>query len=677
MLRLLISLPLFFGVFTCIGQKTPVNHEKLAKEASQLSCDGWLNVPSFPSFFQVGDLDVSGDQITVEAVFNRIAPYSGGTLFAGDLVSKHQDPVNANYLLRPNEAEITTVDGVYHITPPVCDIELNKIYHVAMVYDGTTLKFYRNGFLMSQTPATGDLFQNDFPTQIGLYYAEFYNTNLIGYINEVRIWNVARTQAQIQTYMNTSLPSPATQPGLLAYYSFNSLLNLQGNPAWNGTLGGSAAINQTNSVCNFIADNDCCPAITGTFSGNEICIGGNGLLTFHPTSTPVNQPYTLYFSDQVSNYTQSNVQDGVAFAVPNNPTITTNYPLLKITDAASCTTVISNESATIMVDLPGRFTITPDTSICANGTVQLNVSGGQSYVWSPAALLNNNMIANPVASPSQPTKFMVTGLDMNLCTVVDSVSVSFRPIPVFNAPDNETTCMGIPVVLKGNNDAKNLFSWAPTSTLDNPNSVNPVAIPLQNTVYHLHISDPVCTLYDSNFSLLVSVNESPVVVAQKTNDINCSNLSSRLSASGAESYKWQPAGSLDDPKSASPVATIATTTSFVVQGTAANGCVAYDSVTVVVTKTGQNAFSVPNAFTPNHDGKNDCFGIRSWGDVTLLDFSIYNRWGQKVFETKNPSDCWDGTFQGQEQASGGFVYVIKASSFCGDIMRKGTLTLLR
>jgi len=60
---------------------------------------------------------------------------------------------------------------------------------------------------------------------------------------------------------------------------------------------------------------------------------------------------------------------------------------------------------------------------------------------------------------------------------------------------------------------------------------------------------------------------------------------------------------------------------------AANGCYGYDSITVIVTKTGENVFLVPNAFTPNNDGVNDCFGIRSWGNVTLQDFSIYNRWG--------------------------------------------------
>lgn len=123
-----------------------------------------------------------------------------------------------------------------------------------MVYDGSTLKFFRNGFLMSQVNATGNLIQNNWKTRFGLYEASFYTTQLIGYINEVRIWNVARTQNQIQTYMNSSLPAPTTQSGLLAYYTFDNLLNKQGNAFYNGTLAGAASINTTNTSCAFITD---------------------------------------------------------------------------------------------------------------------------------------------------------------------------------------------------------------------------------------------------------------------------------------------------------------------------------------------------------------------------------------------------------------------------------------
>ena len=65
---------------------------------------------------------------------------------------------------------------------------------------------------------------------------------------------MARTQDEIRTYMNKSLPNPASQTGLLAYYKFDDLKNKQGNPQWDASVLGVAQINQTNPNCNFIAD---------------------------------------------------------------------------------------------------------------------------------------------------------------------------------------------------------------------------------------------------------------------------------------------------------------------------------------------------------------------------------------------------------------------------------------
>ena len=235
-----------------------INQEEvnvLGSCTSTTSCSNWLSTPSWSSFASIGDLDIPGNQITVEANINRTQPYvaGGGNNTEGDVVSKHTDPNDVNYLLRPNHAYITTTNGFFS-TPDICDLELNRTHHVAMVYDGVTLKFYRNGFLLSQVAATGNLIQNDFPTQIGRYAATIWNTQFLGYINEVRIWNVARTKAQIQSNMNSSLPNPASQTGLLAYYTFDNLLNKQGNATWNAALGGAASIGATNSNCNFIID---------------------------------------------------------------------------------------------------------------------------------------------------------------------------------------------------------------------------------------------------------------------------------------------------------------------------------------------------------------------------------------------------------------------------------------
>src|SRR5690242_1189194 len=248
------------------------------RTVAQINCNSWLLTPSRYSYVDVGKLNVTGDQITVEAVFNRTQPYvpGGGDNTEGDLVSKHDNPNDVNYLLHPNEGSITTNKGFF-TTPIVSTAQLNKTYHVAMVYDGDTLKFYRDGCLISKVAASGNLYQNNWDTRIAYYQNQIWNTNFIGYITEVRIWNIARTQSEIQAYMNRSLPNPTTQTGLLAYYTFDNLINKQGNAAWNGTIGGSASINQTNPNCNPIINSckvDCNPGFTIT-KDTSICIGSS------------------------------------------------------------------------------------------------------------------------------------------------------------------------------------------------------------------------------------------------------------------------------------------------------------------------------------------------------------------------------------------------------------------
>ncbi|HVZ96831.1 MAG TPA: LamG-like jellyroll fold domain-containing protein [Chitinophagaceae bacterium] len=240
------------------------------------SCSNWLLTPSYGSAVNIGDLSITGNQLTVEADFYQTGYNSTQSIFgSADLVGKYRDPSNDNYLLRADYCSITTDQGFFQ-TPTVCDRELNKNYHVAMVYDGSTLKYYRNGFLMSQIPASGNLIQNSFNTRIGFYDYQYWDVQFYGYINEVRIWNVARTQGQIRTYMNTPLPSPPAQTGLLAYYTFDNLLNKQGNTAWNGTIAGAAAINQTAPSCSFVADSCEIPTssnVTASFNAPDtVCV---------------------------------------------------------------------------------------------------------------------------------------------------------------------------------------------------------------------------------------------------------------------------------------------------------------------------------------------------------------------------------------------------------------------
>ena len=228
----------------------------------------WLYFPAAEGYVDIGILDVTGTQLTVEAL------YSSTNNSSVDLVSKHSDPSNVNYLLRRTHAELTTASG-FGTTPAVCGPELNTCHHAAMVYDGTNLYFYLNGQLNGQVPMSGNLATNGFQTLIGNVGCCFAGEQFYGYINEVRIWNVARTQADIQTYMFAPLPTPPSQIGLMAYYNFNSLVNLQGNPAFNGTLSGTGMIGQSNPFCGTLSP--VCAILGPQFSKFTYARSGEGL----------------------------------------------------------------------------------------------------------------------------------------------------------------------------------------------------------------------------------------------------------------------------------------------------------------------------------------------------------------------------------------------------------------
>ena len=176
----------------------------------------------------------------------------------------------------------------------------------------------------------------------------------------------------------------------------------------------------------------------------------------------------------------------------------------------------------------------------------------------------------------------------------------------------------------------------------------------------------------------LTVNATPPLVITKSNDINCILGTTKLGATIGYLYQWTPVSSLDNPISRTPVARPSVATMYKLTVTAQNGCIKTDSVFVDVNNTpSEKDFPLPNAFTPNGDSKNDCFGIAKWGHVTNLKFSIFNRWGELVFSKSNPSDCWDGRINGEMQSTAGYVYLITAITNLGRVERKGMIMLIR
>jgi gliding motility-associated-like protein len=114
---------------------------------------------------------------------------------------------------------------------------------------------------------------------------------------------------------------------------------------------------------------------------------------------------------------------------------------------------------------------------------------------------------------------------------------------------------------------------------------------------------------------------------------------------------------------------------YYIKGTNAGGCF---SVRAVEVKVAPSLF-VPNAFTPNGDGKNDWFVYTALGRFKKISFfKIFNRWGQEIFNTGTTGASWDGTYRGKPVESGTYVWMLRATDWLNKVhTAKGTVLLIR
>jgi gliding motility-associated-like protein len=144
-------------------------------------------------------------------------------------------------------------------------------------------------------------------------------------------------------------------------------------------------------------------------------------------------------------------------------------------------------------------------------------------------------------------------------------------------------------------------------------------------------------------------------------------------------YQWTPSLGLSDANSPNPVASPKSTTTYEVLATDQYGCWYSDSITIYITDVicEEPYIYVPNAFTPNEDGQNDLLFVKSsvgWD----LQFMIYDRWGELVFETEDINRGWDGKFNGKKLQAGVYVYHLKLTCLNHEtFIKKGNITLIR
>ncbi len=142
------------------------------------------------------------------------------------------------------------------------------------------------------------------------------------------------------------------------------------------------------------------------------------------------------------------------------------------------------------------------------------------------------------------------------------------------------------------------------------------------------------------------------------------------------SFVWTPAFGLDNPNSANPVATGTEDITYKVQIQNSYGCSLSDTVHIKYYK-GPDIY-VPNAFTPNGDGRNDIFRPFPVGIVKLDYFRVFNRWGGIMYQTQAYLQGWDGRVGGQPALPGTYIWEVRGKDYKNTVIfKRGTVLLIR
>ena len=381
--------------------------------------------------------------------------------------------------------------------------------------------------------------------------------------------------------------------------------------------------------------------------------------------------------------------NGTEFSTQKNPKYTFTTPgnynicLYISVDNGACTdTICKNiDVQYLIINIPASVTS------CSKDSVQLNPNGNPAYTyqWSPCINLSDCTVANPTAYHPFTEPFYSVTITYVLpngdtCFTVKQVEVVKDSVFAQIMNDSATCSNAVSLF------ATNLVNVASINwyKLDGTflGTGNGLSVPLTgNEKFVMVLTSPKgCTFTDTVF-----ITKLQNIVVEISADITsfCEASDIQLSATNNPNYtfEWQPASLLNDATIYNPVASkLSESTLFTVTVKDNNGCEGQASISInKLCPLCEDPFIyVPNAFSPNGDGKNDVLYVRGESIIEEMDFIIYNRWGQQVFASRDPKTGWDGTFKGEKLGPDVFGYHLKAKCFDGQTYtQKGNVSIIR
>jgi gliding motility-associated-like protein len=336
----------------------------------------------------------------------------------------------------------------------------------------------------------------------------------------------------------------------------------------------------------------------------------------------------------------------------------------------------------VTVFVPEAIDITPaeDVEVCIPGLDTLFVSSttvGVSYLWSSQTDFGDTLSQTPrveVQADTIPATFFVKITDRYGCAVYDSARVGVYPVKA-QVPDLEEICLGeSPNIIITGLMPGDLLTWTPTD----PN----MHTPQDTTDYQVLITNQYgCERKDTVTVKVIDLNKLFKVVPALDTIIQGESVELSVIGDFVHQCTWMPEGGLDNPSDCDPTASPLISTIYKVEvEDPATGCrgSGQSEICVVSGICGEPLIFVPNAFTPNGDGLNDVLYVRGYNIERVILFAIYNRWGEKVFESHSVNEGWDGDYKGRTAKGDVFAYYLKVECQTGEeFFKKGNVTVIR
>ena len=441
---------------------------------------------------------------------------------------------------------------------------------------------------------------------------------------------------------------------------------------------------QTSAATNITVTFNPTPAAASlTAAPTSICAGSGTTLSISGPTPGIN--YHIY-SDAALTIPVGTLTS-IANSLPITPATTTTYYEQAVDATTGCTQTTASNNTTITVNPnPAAAPITAaSTSICAGSGTTLSISGptpGITYhIYSDPALtipvgtLTTAANSLPI-TPASTTTYYEQAVDATTgCTqtsAANNITITVNIPALLSIQGKPLICLG---------DSITLTALAPGATIAWPGYGSGASIidAPQSTTTYTAIATTAAGCADTA-SLTVTVSSWSLSLTASPNPI-VAGFPVTITTNGTALYSvtaWDPASQFPAQQANSQTFIISDTAkTYTVKALSVNGCTDTASITVG-TLTNEADVFIPNAFTPNGDGRNDLFKVYG-SSIQKLELYVFNQWGQLVFSTENPAQGWDGRYKGALQPAGIFLFTARIHLYgrTTPILKKGSVNLIR